>query len=61
MSVLSFLGRLLIATAIISSAYSHFEHPTKSSTECITNYKNVDLLSNKYLDVDIPFDDVKLD
>lgn len=58
MSVLSFIGRLLIATVLVSSAYLHYQHPTKATGEFITNYKVLDELSNKHLEFDLPYDNV---
>ena len=58
MSFLSFLGRLLIATALISSAYLHYSHPSNSIKEFVDNYNVIDALSSKHLDFDIPYDNV---
>jgi predicted Abi (CAAX) family protease len=60
-AILSFLGRLLIVTALISSAYIHYQNPSKNVGEFVANYKIVDELATKHLDYDIPYDNVNLD
>jgi hypothetical protein len=61
MSALSFLGRLLIATAIVSSAYIHYQHPAKNTDEFIANYNAIDKFSNQFLEFDIPLDNVEIE
>lgn len=58
MGFVTFLVRFLIVTAIASSAYYHLEHPEKSINEFKDNYATIDALSNKYLEFDIPLDQV---
>lgn len=57
MSFITIFGRILIATALISSAYLHYSR-SDNIEEFKTNYAVVDRLSNKYLSFDIPFDKV---
>ena len=58
MSFFKFLGRLLLVTALVSSAYHHLQQPDRSVEEFKTNYKTLDELSNKYLQYDLTFDNV---
>ena len=58
MGFLTFFGRVLIVTAIVSSAYYHLEHPENSINEFKDNYSTIDALSNQYLKFDIPLDQV---
>ena len=58
MGFLTFFGRVLIVTAIVSSAYYHLEHPENSISEFKDNYATIDALSNQYLKFDIPLDQV---
>ena len=60
MGFLKILGRILIITALVSSAYYHLQQPTKSVDEFKANYRTVDQLSNQYLNYDIPWDNVPL-
>lgn len=58
MGFVKLLGRILIITALASSAYYHLQHPTTSVEEFKANYQIVDQLSNQYLSFDIPYDNV---
>lgn len=58
MGFLKLLGRVLIITALVSSAYHHLERPSHSVEEFKANYQTVDQLSNTYLKYDIPLDNV---
>lgn len=58
MGFLKLLGRVLIITALVSSAYHHLERPTQSVEEFKANYNTLDQLSNTYLKYDIPLDNV---
>jgi hypothetical protein len=58
MGFLKLLGRVLIITALISSAYHHLERPSHSAGEFKANYQTLDQLSNTYLKYDIPLDNV---
>lgn len=42
MGFLKVFGRILIITALVSSAYHHLQHPTTSVEEFKTNYKILD-------------------
>lgn len=58
MKILKFFGRLLVILALVSAAYMHYMHPLKSVLEVQTNYKLVDQFANKFLQYNIPFDNV---
>lgn len=58
MGFLLFVARVLIVTALASSAYHHLNAPQTSVLEFQTNYKILDTLSNQYLSFDIPYDNV---
>lgn len=58
MGFLKVLGRILIITALVSSAFHHLRTPQLSVEEFKSNYKTLDTLSATYLDYDIPFDNV---
>lgn len=60
MGVLTFLGRFLIVTAVLSSAYFHLNSPEISLQEFQTNYATIDSLSQQYLKYDLPYDHVPL-
>lgn len=60
MGLLTFLGRFLIVTAVLSSAYFHLNSPEISLQEFQTNYATLDSLSQQYLKYDLPFDHVPL-
>jgi hypothetical protein len=58
MGFLKLLGRILIITALASSAYHHLERPVASVDEFKSNYHTIDQLSYTYLNFDIPYDNV---
>ena len=59
MGFISLLGRVLIITALVSSAYHHLQHPGKAVDEFKSNYNIVDKLTNQYVGFDIPYDNVR--
>lgn len=58
MALLKFIGRLLVITSIISSAYFHLETPQAGLQEFKTNYSHLDKITNSYLEYDLPLDNV---
>ena len=60
MGFFKFTARVLIVTALISSAYHHLNDPSSAVKEFTSNYKVIDHYSNQYLSYDIPFDNVTL-
>jgi hypothetical protein len=61
MGFLKLLGRVLIITALVSSAYHHLKRPNHTVEEFKANYNTLDQLSKTYLQYDIPLDNVRLD
>ena len=60
MGVLTFLGRFLIVTSVLSSAYCPLNSPGMRLQEFQTNYATLDSLSQQYLQYDLPYDHVPL-
>ena len=60
MGFLKFTARVLIITALISSAYHHLNNPNEAIQEFNVNYKVLDEISNQYFSYDIPYDNVSL-
>jgi hypothetical protein len=58
MGLLTFVGRVLIITAIVSSAYFHLNAPERSVQEFQANYSTLDALAQQYLSYDLPLDHV---
>lgn len=58
MGFILLVARVLIITALASSAYHHLNFPNNSVNEFQNNYRLLDSLSNQYLTFDIPFDNV---
>ena len=58
MGFVTFVARVLIVTAIASSAFSHLDQPDRHLQEFKDNYAVVDGLSQTYLQFDLPYDNV---
>ena len=58
MGLIKFIGRILIVTTIISSAYFHLETPQASLQEFKENYNHIDNIAKQHLKYDIPLDNV---
>ena len=60
MGFTTLIGRVLIVTAIASSAFSHLNMPDRSLVEFKDNLATIDALSQQYLNYDIPLENVEM-